>query len=39
MLKWPKRFWVIVRTLYVYGLLALLLAHSGRIEPRQAAFV
>ena len=31
MLKWPKRFWVIVRTLYVYGLLALLLPH---IRPR-----
>lgn len=24
MFKWPKRFWVIVRTLYAYGLLALM---------------
>ena len=31
MLKWPKRFWVIVRTLYFYVLLSLLLPH---IRPR-----
>lgn len=27
MFKWPKRFWVIMHTLYVYGLIALLIPH------------
>lgn len=29
MLKWPKRFWVIVRTIYVFGLLDLVRGHAA----------